>query len=79
MFVWARYPEEYDTLGSVEFAMRLLTKAGVAVAPGAAFGDTGEGWMRLAVVENEQRLTQACRQIQRALRKNDFTDHRETE
>ena len=79
MFVWTRYPEEYARLGSVEFALRLLEKAGVAVAPGRAFGESGEGWMRLAVVENEQRLTQACRQIARALRKDDFMNDRETQ
>ena len=79
MFVWTRYPEEYDCLGSVEFAMRLLAKAEVAVAPGRAFGESGEGWMRLAVVENEQRLTQACRQIARALRKDDFMNDGETQ
>ncbi|MFH0962666.1 MAG: aminotransferase class I/II-fold pyridoxal phosphate-dependent enzyme [Planctomycetota bacterium] len=72
MFVWARYPEKFDRVGSVDLALRLLDRAGVAVAPGRAFGDYGEGYMRLALVENEQRLTQAVREIQRAVRRDDF-------
>ena len=72
MFVWARYPEEYDGVGSIDLAMRLLEAAGVAVSPGRGFGEFGEGWMRLALVENEQRLTQAAREIGRAMRREDF-------
>jgi alanine-synthesizing transaminase len=69
MFVWARYPEVWQKrLGSMEFAMKLLDEAEVAVSPGRGFGEAGEGYLRLALVENEQRLRQAVRQIGRCLR-----------
>ena len=69
MFVWAQYPEEWrQRLGSIDFAMKLLEEAEVAVSPGGGFGDMGEGYLRLALVENEQRLRQAVRQIGRCLR-----------
>jgi len=65
MFVWAKFPEAFQEMGSVDFAMKLLKEAEVAVAPGRAFGEHGEGYLRLALVENEQRLRQAVRQISR--------------
>jgi alanine-synthesizing transaminase len=69
MFVWARYPEEWRArMGSIDFAMKLLEEAEVAVSPGGGFGDLGEGYLRLALVENEHRLRQAVRQIGRCLR-----------
>jgi alanine-synthesizing transaminase len=69
MFVWAQYPEEWrQRLDSIDFAMKLLEEAEVAVSPGGGFGDIGEGYLRLALVENEQRLRQAVRQIGRCLR-----------
>jgi alanine-synthesizing transaminase len=69
MFVWARYPKEWrDRMGSMDFAMKLLEEAEVAVSPGRGFGEAGEGHLRLALVENEQRLRQAVRQIGRCLR-----------
>jgi alanine-synthesizing transaminase len=69
MFVWAKYPQEWsDRLGSIDFAMKLLEEAEVAVSPGRGFGEAGEGYLRLALVENEQRLRQAVRQIARCLR-----------
>src|SRR5205085_3517227 len=69
MFVWARYPEEWqDKMGSLDFAMKLIEEAEVAVSPGRGFGEAGEGYLRLALVENEQRLKQAVRQIARCLR-----------
>jgi alanine-synthesizing transaminase len=69
MFVWARYPREWrDRMGSIEFAMKLLEEAEVAVSPGRGFGEAGEGYLRLALVENEQRLRQAVRQVGRCLR-----------
>jgi alanine-synthesizing transaminase len=69
MFVWARYPEEWrQRMGSMDLAMKLLEEAEVAVSPGRGFGDAGEGYLRLALVENEQRLRQAVRQIGRCLR-----------
>src|SRR5262245_19260738 len=69
MFVWARYPDEWQArMGSIDFAMKLLEEAEVAVSPGRGFGEAGEGYLRLALVENEQRLRQAVRQIGRCLR-----------
>jgi alanine-synthesizing transaminase len=67
MFVWAGLPEKWQSLGSIEMAMKLIEDAEVAVSPGAGFGPSGEGYLRLALVENEQRLRQAVRQIHRAL------------
>lgn len=69
MFVWARYPKEWrERMGSIDFAMKLLEEAEVAVSPGRGFGEAGEGYLRLALVENEHRLRQAVRQIGRCLR-----------
>jgi len=66
MFVWAPIPEPYKELGSIEFAIQCLKKAEVAVAPGLGFGEDGEGFLRIALVENEERLRQAVRQLRRA-------------
>jgi alanine-synthesizing transaminase len=55
-------------MGSIDFAMKLIEEADVAVSPGRGFGDAGEGFLRLALVENDQRLRQAVRQITRCLR-----------
>ncbi|HWQ33154.1 MAG TPA: aminotransferase class I/II-fold pyridoxal phosphate-dependent enzyme [Blastocatellia bacterium] len=63
MFVWAKMPEQFVRLGSVEFAKRLIAEAQVAVSPGIGFGEGGEGYVRFALIENEQRLAQACRGI----------------
>ena len=69
MFVWTAIPEPWRSQsGSIDFAMKLLEEANVAVSPGRGFGETGEGFLRLALVENEQRLRQAVRQIARCLR-----------
>ena len=68
MFVWTPIPEKYRSMGSVDFSLKLMEEAEVAVAPGRGFGEEGEGYLRLALVENEQRLRQAVRQIGRALR-----------
>lgn len=67
MFAWAPIPEPFRSLGSVEFATLLVEKAGVAVSPGAGFGEYGEGHVRIALVENEQRIRQAARNIRRFL------------
>jgi len=68
MFVWQKIPEKYlKNCSTFEFAMRLLRDANVVVSPGSAFGPLGEGYLRLAVVEKEERLRQAVRQIARAL------------
>ncbi|HEV2748551.1 MAG TPA: LL-diaminopimelate aminotransferase [Allosphingosinicella sp.] len=63
MFAWAPIPEPYRALGSVEFAKRLLAHAHVAVSPGVGFGEEGEGFVRIALVENEQRIRQAARGV----------------
>ena len=70
MFVWAKVsPEHLAGKGSIDFALRLMDEAEVSVSPGRAFGPNGEGYVRVALVENEQRLRQAMRQIDRALNK----------
>jgi len=63
MFAWAPLPAGCETMGSLEFAKRLMEEAGVAVAPGIGFGEHGEGFVRLALVENEQRIRQAARGV----------------
>jgi alanine-synthesizing transaminase len=66
MFVWARVPDEHLAgRGTIDYAMDLMEHAEVAIAPGRAFGEKGEGYMRIALVENEQRLRQAIRNISR--------------
>ena len=70
MFAWAPIPPALAHLGSVEFAKRLLSEAKVAVAPGAGFGSEGEGFVRLALVENEQRIRQAARGVKKFLSAN---------
>jgi alanine-synthesizing transaminase len=67
MFVWAPIPEQFRALGSLEVALRLAREAGVAVSPGIGFGDGGDGHVRFALVENEQRIGQATRAIKRLL------------
>lgn len=67
MFVWAKLPAPFDRMGSMEFALRLMEEGNVAVAPGIGFGEEGEGYLRLALVENEHRIRQALRQMRRAL------------
>jgi alanine-synthesizing transaminase len=68
MFAWAPIPEPFRAMGSIEFAKRLLAEARVAVAPGVGFGEEGEGFVRIALVENEQRLRQAARGVKKLLR-----------
>jgi alanine-synthesizing transaminase len=68
MFVWAPIPEPFRSLGSLEFSKRLLQEAKVAVAPGIGFGESGEGYVRFALVENRHRIRQAVRGIRRFLR-----------
>ncbi len=67
MFVWAPIPERFRELGSLEFALRLARDAEVAVSPGIGFGEGGDGHVRFALVENEQRIGQAVRSIRRLL------------
>ena len=69
MFVWAQVPEPWNReMGSLEFSKRLLKEAKVAVSPGVGFGETGEGFVRFALVENKHRIRQAVRGIRRFLR-----------
>jgi alanine-synthesizing transaminase len=69
MFVWQQMPPDWaKKMSSFDFAMKLLKDANVVVSPGSAFGDAGEGFMRLALVEKEDRLRQAVRQIDRAFK-----------
>ena len=71
MFVWAPIPEPYQEMGSLEFAKFLVTEAEVATSPGVGFGKGGEGFVRFALIENEQRIHQAVRNMRRALTKLD--------
>ncbi len=68
MFAWAPLPPAYRDAGSLEFAKVLLREANVAVSPGVGFGEYGEGYVRIALVENEQRIRQAARNIKKFLR-----------
>jgi alanine-synthesizing transaminase len=67
MFVWAEIPEPYRDLGSLEFAVKLAREARVAVSPGVGFGAGGDGHVRFALVENEQRIGQAVAGLRRSL------------
>jgi alanine-synthesizing transaminase len=67
MFAWAPIPEPYREMGSVEFCKKLVTEARVAVSPGVGFGPGGEGHVRFALIENEQRISQGVRQLKKAL------------
>jgi alanine-synthesizing transaminase len=68
MFVWAQIPEPFRAMGSLEFSKWLLREGGVAVSPGVGFGESGEGHVRFALVENKHRIRQAVRGIRRSLR-----------
>lgn len=70
MFVWARIPEHYRHMGSLEFAKKLLIEAKVAVSPGIGFGDYGDEYVRIALIENEHRTRQAIRGIKKMLQKD---------
>lgn len=70
MFVWARIPEPYREMGSLEFSKKLLLEAKVAVSPGIGFGEYGDDHVRLALIENDQRTRQALRGIKAMLRRD---------
>ena len=70
MFVWARLPEAYRRLGSLEFSKKLLTEARVAVSPGVGFGEYGDDYVRFSLIENEHRTRQAIRSIRELFRKD---------
>jgi alanine-synthesizing transaminase len=67
MYVWARIPEKFRAMGSLKFGEKMLVEAGVAASPGAGFGAEGEGYMRFASVENEERIRQALRNMKRMM------------
>ena len=67
MFAWAPIPEPYREMGSIEFASFLVREANVAVSPGIGFGPGGEGFVRFALIENDQRIAQAVRSLRKAL------------
>jgi alanine-synthesizing transaminase len=69
MFAWAPIPEPYRELGSIEFAKMVVTEANVALSPGVGFGPGGDGHIRFALIENEQRIGQAVRNLKRGLTK----------
>jgi alanine-synthesizing transaminase len=70
MYIWAKIPDHYKDLGSLEFAKRLLTEAKLAAAPGIGFGEYGDDHVRLALIENEERIRQAVRGIKDMFRKD---------
>jgi alanine-synthesizing transaminase len=67
MYIWAEIPDKYREMGSMKFSIYLLEKAGVAVSPGIGFGKYGEGYVRIALVENENRIRQAVRSLRKVL------------
>jgi alanine-synthesizing transaminase len=72
MFVWARVPEFYREMGSLEFSKKLLADAKVAVSPGVGFGEYGEDYVRFGLIENEHRTRQAIRNIKRMIKNDGF-------
>jgi alanine-synthesizing transaminase len=67
MFAWTPLPEQYKAAGSMLFSKLLIEQAGVAVAPGVGFGEYGEGYVRIGLVENEHRIRQAARNVKKFL------------
>ena len=74
MYIWAKIPEPYRKLGSVEFSKRLLEDAKVAVSPGIGFGEYGDDHVRIALIENEFRIRQALHGIKHMFRKDGLID-----
>jgi alanine-synthesizing transaminase len=70
MYIWAKIPEYYAKMGSIEFTKRLMEEAKIAVSPGIGFGEYGDGHVRIALIENEHRLRQALRGIREMFRKD---------
>lgn len=75
MFAWAPIPERFKAMGSVEFSKLMIEKADVAVSPGLGFGEYGEGYVRIALVENEHRIRQAARNVKKFLAQSPETLH----
>lgn len=76
MFAWAPLPESMRDIGSLEFSLRLLNEAHVSVSPGVGFGEHGEGYVRIALVENEQRIRQAARNVRRFLQTSEEAEEK---
>ena len=70
MFVWAKIPEQYQHMGSLEFTKYLLQEAKVAVAPGIGFGDLGDDYVRFGLIENEHRTRQALKNLKQLFKKD---------
>ena len=70
MYVWAKIPETYAKMGSLEFTKRLMDQAKIAVSPGIGFGDHGDDHVRIALIENENRLRQALRGVREMFKKD---------
>ena len=70
MYIWAKIPDSYEKMGSIEFTKRLMEEAKIAVSPGIGFGEYGDGHVRIALIENEHRLRQALRGIREMFRKD---------
>ncbi|WP_159309389.1 aminotransferase class I/II-fold pyridoxal phosphate-dependent enzyme, partial [Spiribacter roseus] len=70
MFAWARIPEPYQSMGSLEFAKKLISDAGVAVSPGVGFGEYGDTHVRFGLIENQHRTRQAVRGIKQMFRRD---------
>ncbi|RAX54187.1 alanine transaminase [Helicobacter sp. 16-1353] len=68
MFIWGKIPEKYQEMGSLEFCKRILQEAKVAFSPGIGFGDNGEGYVRIALIENDKRIRQAAKNIKQFFR-----------
>ncbi|HQN14195.1 MAG TPA: alanine transaminase, partial [Quisquiliibacterium sp.] len=70
MYIWAKIPDHYRAMGSLDFARKLLNEARVAVSPGVGFGEHGDDHVRFALIENEHRIRQAVRGIREMFRKD---------
>jgi alanine-synthesizing transaminase len=70
MYIWAKIPATYESMGSIEFTKHLLQEAKIAVSPGVGFGEYGDGHVRIALIENEHRLRQALRGIREMFKKD---------
>lgn len=68
MFLWVKIPEPYSAMGSIKFSIEMMNRANVALAPGAGFGEEGDGYLRVALVENENRIRQALKQMRQSLK-----------
>ena len=67
MFLWVKIPEPFVRMGSIRFSIEMMNRANVALAPGAGFGEEGNDFLRLALVENENRIRRALKQMKRAM------------